>query len=397
MFKTKTSEEIMKKKCCIDCFDEESIIKKIKSFEEKGYCHYCEAKRKKFVSQVGWLIDFIVEGVERYYEDANGSVGHSSKDGYHLPTTYFGEILADLFIFSDETSGQLESDLNTIIGSDKDYVHKDPYGSSPGDPEHISIWQKFSESVKHSDRFTVFLHDFEDGFFFSNRYLSFFEELVSFAFPSRIDKIEKGTNVYRSRINQNGQKFKHKDLTSPPKEFSVNNRMSPLGVSFFYCSLKPETCIYEVRPEINEEVVVGKFRTLKELNILDLSKDITFGMSIFNENYDYFQEEIYKPFLRNFINDISKPIRSSDKDLAYLPTQIFTEFIKNSKFDEGKLDGIMFNSSFKNDGKNLVLFKDHGISIPDNNEDSGANWLKYVSQKTYRVSSIELGIDPIKD
>ena len=64
-------------------------------------------------------------------------------------------------------------------------------------------------------------------------------------------------------------------------------------------------------------------------------------------------------FLHDFSKEVSRPIERDDRiHIEYLPTQAFTEYIRyRFKDDNGApLDGIMFNSSILNAGKNVVLF-----------------------------------------
>ena len=56
--------------------------------------------------------------------------------------------------------------------------------------------------------------------------------------------------------------------------------------------------------------------------------------------------------------DLSTPIRRHDKDsMEYLPTQFICEYIRVKL----KFDGIMFQSSLKKEGSNIVLFKDKKV------------------------------------
>ena len=50
-------------------------------------------------------------------------------------------------------------------------------------------------------------------------------------------------------------------------------------------------------------------------------------------------------------SDLSKPLHSFESELEYIPTQYICEYFKDSG-----ADGIMFKSSVRAEGKNLVLF-----------------------------------------
>jgi len=215
-----------------------------------------------------------------------------------------------------------------------------------------------------------------------------------------VDILPQSTKIYRARRRKENQKFNHEDLTSPPPSLSQNSRMSPVGISFFYGGMDPEVCIHEVRPDVTETIEIAEFKVKKDLFVLELSHDFGEPRSIFDPYYDFSYEEFFKPFLQHFIHDISKPIRKIDNEVEYIPTQIFTEFIKSINFtnsfysgeDEGNLqdvfiNGIKFKSSIMNDGVNLVLFKGPEISNTYNSDLNDA-WLYYKGSKTYQVNEI---------
>jgi hypothetical protein len=58
-------------------------------------------------------------------------------------------------------------------------------------------------------------------------------------------------------------------------------------------------------------------------------------------------------------------MRRHDKDsMEYLPTQFICEYIRLIL----KFDGIMFQSSLKKEGANIVLFKDDKVTCREVNE-----------------------------
>ena len=124
--------------------------------------------------------------------------------------------------------------------------------------------------------------------------------------------------------------------------------------------------------------------------------------SIFDPEYSFSYEEYFKPFLEHFIKDISRPIRKSDNEIEYIPTQVFTEFIKTTNFksyyynpdSNGKkndvfIDGMLFKSSVMEGGINLVLFRCPSIST-NNRKSLKDAWLLYKRKKIYRVTGISI-------
>jgi hypothetical protein len=392
----------MGKNCCIKCFDIDDIRQFITDEGQIGNCDYCDTKNTNICKVID-IRDFILDGVARYYEDAAEHVGfESAEGGYQLPTDDIHDILnEEEMIFSDLLDDPTEL-LNDIAPWDgTPYVRQDPYGPPDGKPEEIYYWSRYCDYVKNNKRFTLFLNDDNDDYNFDNP-CTFIKHITSELLPELITYLPKGSLIYRARIEKDAKILKHKDLTSPPHDRAVNNRMSPAGISFFYGAEDADTCIYEVKPSTSETVVVGKFKVSKNLLVLDLSSEIEDSLSIFNPNYSFDYEVRYKPFLRHFISDIAKPIRASDQHIEYTPTQVFTEFIRSINFknywyhsgEDGKpadvyLNGVKFKSSLNEDGVNVVLFRGPEISICPKSTKSSA-WLKFMSKKEYIVKKIKI-------
>lgn len=383
------------KYCCIKCFSEQEIQNFIESFEEVGECDYCGNIEVK-VAPVDEVGNFVLEGFLRKYEDAAHQVAYCSEDGgYQLPTNSISEILFGEGIFGDDIDdpSSLIEDLDIDDGTP--YVSKNPYGPLD-EEEYIASWDEFCEIVKTKYRFTS-LTNIEDEF---NHPKSFFEMLANMLSEMFLFKLYPGERIYRARIGKNNDNYNHRDLTSPPPEKSRNSRMSPTGISVFYGGMNEDVCINEVRPSVGEIVYVAEFEVLKNLNILDLS--IKFDepdKSMFNEEYSYEFEEILKPFLNYFVTEIAKPIRVSDSEIDYLPTQVFTEFLRRFRFQEHyfespsdstfTIDGIKYKSSLMENGVNIVLFKGPDISREKNEQKDDA-WLLFKEIKKYKIGSINL-------
>ena len=92
------------------------------------------------------------------------------------------------------------------------------------------------------------------------------------------------------------------------------------------------------------------FSTLRPLRVLDLTHIP--GPSFWIDNWQENQ------FLHSFNREVTKKLDTKDKkQLQYIPTQVFTEFLRYMfTDDEGKrLDGMIYGSS-KTHEQNLVLF-----------------------------------------
>lgn len=382
--------------CCKNCFDEKEIVSYVVNAKETGECDYCGSENAPICP--AFLVgDFIKEGFLREYEDASNSVGYCSQDGgYLLPTSTIDEILIDReVIFSDslEDPRILLEDLVSLDATP--YVRKDPYGPPSGEPEEIDNWEDFCEIVTKQKPFTSFYPSEKDSF---NQILprNFLPHLAEYLYShGLIYELGSGIQIYRGRLVRGEKHFGHEDLTSPSLENTKNNRMSPSGISFFYGCFDQETCVKEVRPSKGKKVAVATFEILTPLTILDLSEipDSPEPISIFNENYGFSYESYFKPFLFHFGNAISKPLSNEESDWEYRPTQVLTEFIRFHKFQENRfgflakekaseslhVNGIIYNSSLRNSGKNIVFFRGPDISTTLK-EKRGDSWLFFGGQ-----------------
>ncbi len=390
-------------RCCSNCFSEFEIIKFIESCHVIGDCDYC-GSRDINVCAVEDVGRFIMEGVERYYEDAANQVSYVSVDGgYQLPTLDIEDILLEeQYIFGDRLEEPHDLLKDLVTNDETPYVRKSLYGPPPGDPDEIRYWENFCKKVKTEKRFTIFLSSSEENQYDYNQPKEFLNHLTKNFMPTLIEVLQPQTKIFRARIDNGTKKWFHKDLTSPPPQNSRNSRMNPPGISFFYGGLSPDVCIHEIGPRVAENVVVAEFEAIKQLFVLNLTKAIKSRRSIFDPKYSFSYEEYFKPFLEHFIKNISRPIRKSNSEIEYVPTQVFTEFIKTTNFksyyysQDGNgnendvfIDGILFKSSVMKDGINLVLFRGPDISTTNRRNPKGA-WLLYKKKKIYQVTGISI-------
>lgn len=149
--------------------------------------------------------------------------------------------------------------------------------------------------------------------------------------------------------------FNKKESTAPPKDFVVAGRLNPSFIRYLYVAEEEETAIYEVKPKLQQRISIARCHPKKELKIFDFS------------SVSYDEDQLLGIISEKF----SEPCHSEEKD--YIPTQYLAEKIKLMGYD-----GIMFKSSLKKDGNNLVVFE------PDNFE--------FISSEIKIIESIELKI-----
>lgn len=118
----------------------------------------------------------------------------------------------------------------------------------------------------------------------------------------------------------------------------------------FYASFEKGTAIKECVGDDTKAILVGTFNTSKDIRIINFTKipQTSFWMDNWQGN----------KFLHHFNENITRRTDPKDKNhLQYIPTQIFTEYLRYMFTDiKGKhIDGMIYGSS-KTKDKNIVLF-----------------------------------------
>ncbi len=384
--------------CCAECFSDQKIKDFIIDFNEIGECDYCGSEKINIapVDEVG---PFILEGINRAYEDPVEHVSYESREGGYLiqPSDLYDILNYEEGIFAEQL-GDTQMLLDALVSDPSaQYVQKDPYGPPRGASDEWYHWKSFCKLVKTERRYTAFLPGEEEKDPWIPHPKDLMESIIASLAFEHFNIIEKGEKIYRARMAKNGNTFSHEDLTSPPPQNARNNRMSPAGISLFYGALHPKTCISELRPSVGERVIVAEFKAIRDLTVIDLSGVIPEIPSIFSEDYTFGYER-WINFIKDFEREISRPIRPMDQEIDYIPTQVFTEFLRYHNFkdifyfgetDQEKLiliDGLQFRSSLHEGGKNLILFNGPEISIQKNPDDE--IWLSYQEFQIYEVKKV---------
>ena len=213
----------------------------------------------------------------------------------------------------------------------------------------LQEWSDLKENIKHTSRFLSDLTPLEN--------LGLKESFLNSeeVFTSRERK-----QFYRARIAKiKDERFKKKDLGMPPKEITTAGRANVEGIPYLYLCTEPETCYYEVRAAYLDRVWVGRYsvKSGESLRLVNLApRHRSQQLSVESETVTILRNRI----LMNAISkDLSTPIRRHDKDsMEYLPTQFICEYIRVKL----EFDGIMFQSSLKKEGANIVLFKEDKVT-----------------------------------
>jgi hypothetical protein len=180
----------------------------------------------------------------------------------------------------------------------------------------------------------------------------------------RRNTIQKGEMLWRTQLGHEAQSER---IDVPGGGYTLLNvdepfnfeRMMPLpdrasegrvnakGIPSLYLSTDMKTAMSEVRPWIGSYVSVAKFTTLRDLLLIDCSRDPRQSVAYFEEPAPIEREK----YVWGMINEnLSSPVSRSDDVADYAPTQVLAETFRNHGYD-----GIIYQSSL-GVGRNVAIF-----------------------------------------
>lgn len=317
-------------RCCTECFCDIQIQAIITAENRVGDCDYCGSKNV-FTYSLDTPSDLsdLISDVLNTYED--------SDDGEKLfPTVinHWGIFRKDIL-----SSYKLLSDFSSVIYGDDGESHNRKVKIPRPYEEQFGIfsghtWQEFARFIKEQNRFC-------NGFFKADQFASF----LSYS----IKRFPRGSEFYRARICDNSHGYEKEQMYSPPAGKRRAGRVNPEGIGVLYLTSDEETALSEVRASAFDMITVGKFKSLREIRVVDLSSLDSISPAVFSGGLESLaaNSKIFSDIAR----DVAKPLRRNDSPLEYLPTQFITEFIKSKGYT-----GVAYQSAMGTGGSNIAVF-----------------------------------------
>ncbi|MGI9120390.1 MAG: RES family NAD+ phosphorylase [Acidimicrobiales bacterium] len=133
--------------------------------------------------------------------------------------------------------------------------------------------------------------------------------------------------------------------------------MSPAGIPMFYGSEDPETALAELRlASLTRLATVGAWTTARPLRFLDLvDVDVPSLFDMVGKS-----QRRWRLFLKAFADDVSLPASPSGAAVDYVPTQVFTEYVRQVLGGSDPVRGIRYRSAMRPQSVSWVLFVDAG-------------------------------------
>ena len=170
-----------------------------------------------------------------------------------------------------------------------------------------------------------------------------------------IRQLPAGTRLVRARQHPPQKTLDTPEaLGSPPPESTEPNRMSPAGISMFYGSEDVATALAELRPDaLPRLATVAAWITARPLRFLDLaSVDVPSLFDVVGKS-----SRPWLRFLEGFATQLSEPLGEGGAAVDYVPTQVFTEYVRHVLGDrDDPVRGIRYRSAARPGGVSWVLF-----------------------------------------
>lgn len=340
---------------CMACLEDDDLAEIIEDQDGPPGCSFCGGDDAPTVPFED-LAEHIHERLREFYGKAADQLPYESAEGgYQGWTASTRELLEESVELGlpRDTDGGLIDALVHQIGDDcwceYDWLTLNP------DDSLASSWEAFCETVKYERRF--FFHNLgeDDGHGPDERSpAQFFRELGRHIDDRGLIVTEAvGYTLYRARVRHAGEEHTTPSALGPPPPdvATQSNRMNPPGISMFYGADNAELATAETR---GQAVSVGRFETTRPARILDLA-DLAPAPGFFStaERGHYYVLR----FLHAFADMIIEPVPRNDRtQIDYIPTQVFTEFLRDYPFEDGHIDGIRYRSATGEAGVNVVLF-----------------------------------------
>ena len=360
---------------CASCFHDHAIREFINSHLEQRACTYCgRTSSRRIGASLGEVLAFIMDGIQYEWVPCTPQVEWEAENlGWHGGR--HGRIASDSMIQSvlpelRTAKGELLKDVVSSIP--REWRPRRQYDPEPEDFFSYR-WDEFANAVKYQTRYIYYRinTDWQKDINNQNRNSRFrirpshvIEEVLDNISDLDITQtISPGTIIWRARMHDATMFLSTPEELGPPsfEQALASTRMSPAGIPVFYGSFERETTIAEtLKPEGGRKpssvITVGRWKTLQEFRALNLA-EIPVTPSLFDVKLRRLRSTV--SFLESFSEEISRPILKDGREhIVYVPTQIFTEYIKHIYKDrEGnQVDGILYRSAIRENGINCVLF-----------------------------------------
>lgn len=352
---------LLNKSVCVKCAGI-SLGRYINSHGENDKCDYC-GKENRHVMTIEQIMHRLYESWKLYYSNFDDSF---FPDDLRTPY-YLSDIVDDELVELYDAKESFLKDLKNIPDDNtwqKDSEYWTPYS------EALSYsWRRFCDIVKTKWRYTYFLSgkdEFDPATYSPLETMKNIIELFQIS-ESFITELPMKSLIFRTRKGEVSFPLNVKELGTAPAKYSIANRFNAQGIPMFYGSLDKDTCKKEACG-IGKYIATGVFYNSKTIKLLNLT-NIPEIPKLYDDDFRFIPA---LSFLHEFVKKICAPIKDI---IDYIPTQVFTEYIRLQGERLFNLKGIKYSSAKNDDGENVVLFYSNDECIDESKYDGKSDCL----------------------
>lgn len=324
-------------RCCVECFKDIHIRNTIENQGVIGDCDYCSHKNVAVydISMTSSPIADMMIGLVQIYAISDLPDAkplkvalHDDWDIFSADTAMIQTLVADLCVSTINPKSDILT-KNVMIPQlhDSDFLNE--FGVVRG-----FSWEQFAESIKYENRY-------HSGMFNADTFASFLSIIAK--------QYSAGTDFYRARISHRSSGFGKSDMQAPPRGYRSAGRINPEGIGVLYMSSDDRTVLNEVRANTFDYVSIGKFKSLKDIKVVNLSGISRTSPFLYQGELEKYAAN--RKVFQEIAFEVAKPLRRNDSSIEYLPTQYIAEFIKSQGYD-----GVEYASTLREGGYNIAIF-----------------------------------------
>ncbi|MGW0345934.1 HEPN-associated N-terminal domain-containing protein [Streptomyces anthocyanicus] len=331
---------------CTGCVDDEVLRGLLREGEdEDAACDFCG---RSPAAELDVLLETFVAAIYTEYRSADdeGVFWDGREGGYQWNIKDTWEVVDDCGgseVFTGK--GLLEAVRDAVI--DKPWAPVD-FIEPRRDEALRDGWARFCEQVQYRTRYVFWLREPQDeglgpGEVSAGRILDHVGDLIDRL--ELVTELPAGTRLWRALTHTEPKvDWDAKRLGTAPREHARQaNRMSPAGIPMFYGAADADTAVRETSLRSDDPwATAAVFTTTEACTVVDFT-DLPPVPSL----YDLARTADRRPlmFLRDFVDQLTKPPRSTYEQIDYVPTQVINEYLLHVFRPLQPVAGLLYTSS----------------------------------------------------
>lgn len=335
---------------CAQCVDDETLARKItEDAVADEACDYCTGLS---AAPLDTLLEAFFDGLHTEYGLAGDELAYFERE-LVASESWDGDELVDEYaeVLVPEA---LQDAVRQAARYDDVWVRRH-FIEPRRDQALLDGWERFSEQVKYRTRHVFWLappHEDEahlgGGEIPAADILQALGEIIPEA--GLVRELAPGQRLWRARAHSVDESPRTaRELgTALPEQACHPNRMSSAGIPLFYGADSRRTAIDEVARHVTDRgmrVTSAAFETTRPCTVVDFTQ-LAPEPTIFDTDRSHLRRALR--FLHEFAGLISADT-DGHEHLAYVPTQIVTEYLLKVYGAQRPVDGLVFVSSAATD------------------------------------------------